>query len=73
MNENRDDMKFEEALSALEEIVSKIESGDLSLDESLELFEKGIALTRLCSSKLENARHRVRKMVEDDQMEDVEI
>src|SRR5262245_48427798 len=50
---------FESALKRLEEIVKRLESGDLSLDSSLELFEEGIKLSRFCHTKLEQAERRV--------------
>jgi len=59
--------KFEEALSRLEEIVRKMEAGDLSLDESLKVFEEGIKLVRLCSKKLEEAERRIDQLVKDEQ------
>ncbi|MCK4938092.1 MAG: exodeoxyribonuclease VII small subunit [Methanosarcinales archaeon] len=60
-------------MAELEDITNKIEEGDLSLDESLVLFEQGIALTRLCSSKLETARQKVEKLVEENKTEEMEI
>lgn len=51
--------KFEEALSRLEGIVSKLEGGDLDLEESLKLFEEGIRLSHLCSKKLDEAEKKV--------------
>jgi exodeoxyribonuclease VII small subunit len=50
---------FETALKRLEEIVKKLEGGDLTLDSSLELFEEGIQLSRLCHLKLGQAERRV--------------
>ena len=50
---------FETALKRLEEIVKKLESGELTLDSSLELFEEGIQLSRLCHLKLGQAERRV--------------
>jgi exodeoxyribonuclease VII small subunit len=66
-------ISFEKAQSELEDIVKKIETGDLSLDENLELFERGIALTRLCSAKLEDARQRIEKLVDENRIEDMEM
>ncbi len=57
------EMKFEEALKKLEKIVSDLENGKYSLDESLKRFEEGIKLTRLCSKKLEQAHKRVQMLV----------
>jgi exodeoxyribonuclease VII small subunit len=55
--------KFEESLNKLEKIVSKLEEGDISLDESLKLFEEGIKLSRFCNQKLEEAEKRVEILV----------
>jgi len=54
---------FEEALKRLEEIVQKLEGGDLSLDESLSLFEEGISLSRFCTKKLAQAEKKVEKLL----------
>jgi exodeoxyribonuclease VII small subunit len=51
--------RFEDALSRLEKIVSKLEDGEIPLEESLKLFEEGIRLSRLCNQKLEEAEKRV--------------
>ena len=48
---------FESALEELEELVSRMESGDLSLDESLKAFERGVELTRKCQSSLLSLIH----------------
>jgi len=51
--------KFETALRKLEDIVRKLETGDLSLDESLKVFEEGVRYAGFCSKKLEEAEKRV--------------
>lgn len=51
--------KFEEALSRLEGIVSKLEDGDLDLEKSLKLFEEGIRVSHFCSQKLDEAERKV--------------
>ncbi len=51
--------KFEDALAKLEEIVRKMEQGELTLDESLASFEEGIRLARLCARKLDEAERRI--------------
>ena len=51
--------KFEDTLDKLEKIVSKLEEGDLPLEESLKLFEEGIRLSRLCNQKLDEAEKKV--------------
>jgi exodeoxyribonuclease VII small subunit len=58
---------FEEALARLETIVKSLEDGDLPLEESLRLFEEGVALTRLCASKLEEAQRRIDVLTRGDQ------
>jgi exodeoxyribonuclease VII small subunit len=60
---------FETALKRLEEIVKKLESGDLTLDASLELFEEGIQLSRLCHQKLGQAERRVEILLKNNEGE----
>ena len=57
---------FNEGLSQLEEIIGKMESGDLSLEESLRYFEKGIKLHRQCHSALSSAEQRISVLSEED-------
>jgi exodeoxyribonuclease VII small subunit len=56
---------FETALKRLEEIVKKLENGELSLDSALQLFEEGIKLSRFCHTKLEEAERRVEILVKN--------
>jgi exodeoxyribonuclease VII small subunit len=56
---------FESAIKRLEEIVSQLESGDLQLEKSLELFEEGIKLSRFCHSKLDEAERKVEILLKD--------
>ncbi|MCX7978693.1 MAG: exodeoxyribonuclease VII small subunit [Bdellovibrionaceae bacterium] len=53
-------MDFEKKLARLEEIVSKMEKGDLPLEESLKLFEEGVKLSRECHQRLNEAEQRVK-------------
>lgn len=55
-----EDLKFEEALAALEEIVSKLENQTAKLDDSLELYEKGVFLVKKCSQMLDEAEQKVK-------------
>lgn len=57
--------KFEVALSELEEIVTQLESTELPLEDSLELFERGIKLSRLCSKKLSEAEKKVDQLLKE--------
>ena len=56
---------FEEALKQLEEIVQKLEKGELTLEESLALYEEGIRLSRLCHAKLEEAEGKIAMLIKD--------
>lgn len=55
---------FEESLASLEELVSKMDSGELELEQSLEAFEQGIKLIRDCQHSLQTAEQKVQKLVE---------
>lgn len=51
---------FEQSMAELESIVTKLEAGDITLDDSLELFEKGIKLAKTCQKKLDDAEKKVK-------------
>lgn len=55
---------FEESLASLEQLVSKMDSGELELEQSLEAFEQGIKLIRDCQQSLQAAEQKVQKLVE---------
>lgn len=55
-----ENMTFEAAMTRLEEIVRLLESGNAPLDVSLSLYEEGVALVRLCNTRLDNAEQRVK-------------
>ena len=55
---------FEERLTQLEQVVEKLERGELSLDESVRLFEEGVKLSDACKAELEKAEGRVQVLVE---------
>ncbi len=56
-------MDFEKKLTRLEDIVEKMESGDLALEESLKLFEEGIRLSRECNVQLSDAEQKVKVLL----------
>ncbi len=58
--------KFEDSIGKLEEIVSKLETGDVTLDESLSLFEQGIKLSKSCQKMLDNAEKKVSALMAND-------
>lgn len=53
-------LSFEDAMKRLEEIANKLENGQVPLDESLSLYEEGIALVRFCNDKLDKAEQKIR-------------
>jgi exodeoxyribonuclease VII small subunit len=57
--------KFEVALEDLEQVVEQLESGELSLEDSLAAFEKGVGLVKYCNQKLNEAEKRVELLVKD--------
>jgi len=57
-------LTFEEAMAALEEIVDNLEKEQLSLNDSLAIFEKGISLSRICLAKLEEAEEKIHILLE---------
>ena len=59
------ELSFEAALSRLEEIVRRLESGAAPLDESLALFEEGVGLVKLCNARLDRAEQRVKLLVQN--------
>jgi exodeoxyribonuclease VII small subunit len=67
MNNEEQPKSFEASLEALEQIVRELESGDLPLDKSLELFEDGIRLSRQCQERLSQAERRIEVLLRDNQ------
>lgn len=57
---------FEEALERLEEIIGKLEQGEIALEETLALFEEGVKLSRFCRNKLDEAERRVDLLLKDE-------
>ena len=64
-DERAEPPRFEAALQRLEQIVQRLEKGDLPLEESLVLYEEGIGLSRLCHAKLEEAEGRIEVLMKD--------
>lgn len=56
---------FETSLAELESLVAQLEAGEMSLDDSLQAFEKGVSLTKQCQSALKTAELRIQQLVED--------
>ena len=58
------ELTFEDALRALEDVVRRLESGDVPLDESIELYERGEKLRQHCQKRLDSAQARIEKIVQ---------
>ena len=69
---NESNVDFESTLKELENLVSKMEDGELSLDNSLKAFERGIELTRSCQSSLEKAELRIQMLTENDVLKKID-
>ena len=66
MNDKKETLPdFEKSLEELENLVEQMESGDLSLDDSLKQFKRGVELTRHCQGVLEKAQQTVEKLVDN--------
>ena len=59
------ELNFEESLEKLEEIVKKLETGDVPLDDAIEEFNKAMKLVKSCDEKLKNAEEAITKLVKD--------
>jgi exodeoxyribonuclease VII small subunit len=59
------EIKFEKAIQRLEKIVDDLETGELDIDKSLEIFEEGIKMSRVCSKKLSEAEAKIEKLTRD--------
>jgi len=70
-DENLEKLTFEKGLGRLEELVHELESDDLNLDKSLELFEEGIKLTRSLNKKLDEAEKKLEVLSKDPEGEPV--
>ncbi len=60
-----DELSFEESLDKLEEIVNKLETGEVPLDDAIEEFKKAMDLVKICNDKLNSAEEAIAKIVED--------
>lgn len=62
---------FEESIEELENIVAKLEKGDCPLDEAVELFEKGVKLSKECHKTLDSAEQKIKILTENDAPDEV--
>jgi exodeoxyribonuclease VII small subunit len=60
-----ENLSFEEAFAELEGVVQQLEAGDLTLDQAMSVFERGVALARHCNTQLDAAELRVQQLIPD--------
>lgn len=65
MTEKENELKFEDAMIQLEDIVGELEHGDVPLEKAIELFQQGMKLSQLCSQKLEQVEQKIEMIVEE--------
>ena len=63
MSEKNPEIDFEKSLAELEQLVETMEKGDLTLEESLKQFERGVSLTRACQKALADAEQKVKLLI----------
>lgn len=68
-----DNITFEQAMNRLEEIIKALEDNQTSLENSVELFQEGIKLSKICSDKLAGIEDKVAKILIDGKLEDLKI
>lgn len=68
--QSEENMKFEESMKRLDEIVKQMETGDLSLEESMKLYEEATKLSALCKDELEKAELKITELKSDGEKED---
>ncbi|MFX3633591.1 MAG: exodeoxyribonuclease VII small subunit [Candidatus Pristimantibacillus sp.] len=64
---NKKELSFEAAMEQLEEIVERLESGDVPLETAIDLFQEGMKLSQLCGGKLEQVERKIELLIETEQ------
>ena len=72
MKKKKENKSFEQSLDRLEKLVSKMESGDIAFEKSMELFEEGMNLINDCQSQLNKADQRIQKFIDQNEAIDNE-
>lgn len=65
MSENKEEMSFEAAMNALEEIVGKLEDGDVPLEKAITYYQEGMNLSKMCNDKLKNVQEKMTKIMNE--------
>ena len=68
-----EELSFEAAMLELEQLVEQMEDGELTLDQSLQAFERGVVLTRLCQNELKQAELKVQQLNNDGELETLDV
>jgi exodeoxyribonuclease VII small subunit len=63
---SKNEPKFEDAMSELEDVVRQLEAGDVPLEESLAAFEKGVSLVRLLHTRLDSVQEKIEELTQND-------
>ncbi len=66
MENSIENLTFEQALRELQKIVDKLETGEVSLEEAIEMYERGVKLSKYCIQKLTQAELRIKKIIKDE-------
>jgi exodeoxyribonuclease VII small subunit len=67
------ELDFEAALAELEQLVDRMEAGDMTLEASLAAFERGVKLTRQCQAALRSAELKVQQLTQNDTLEELDL
>ncbi|MDY0405616.1 exodeoxyribonuclease VII small subunit [Virgibacillus sp. 179-BFC.A HS] len=65
MASDKEELSFEEAMKNLEEIVEKLEAGDVPLEKAIQYYQEGMDLSKICSDKLSNVQEKMVKIMND--------
>ncbi|HLR01792.1 MAG TPA: exodeoxyribonuclease VII small subunit [Virgibacillus sp.] len=65
MSEDKEEMSFEAAMNALEEIVGKLEDGDVPLEKAITYYQEGMNLSKMCNDKLKNVQEKMTKIMNE--------
>ncbi|MGP4061759.1 exodeoxyribonuclease VII small subunit [Halobacillus litoralis] len=65
MTDNKEEISFEEAMKQLEEIVEKLETGEVPLEKAIQFYQEGMKLSKLCSEKLGNVETQMQKIMNE--------
>ncbi len=65
MSEKNENLSFEQAMGKLEEIVQKLETGDVPLEKAIDYYQEGMSLSKICSDKIINVQEKMTKIMDE--------